>query len=155
MRAVACTEAPATAKEHSTGQEERAGHPQSVSASRRHHRHTHTHRHGSPAPLSSPSPSAVASLQKLRAEVGSKGDGRNAKAERVAVEAREHVSFTSLRPSSPDSQAVRLRETHPKTVARGVQRSGAIGENCLAALLQANAITVIYPLGSASWGLLR
>ena len=65
MRAVACTEAPAAAKEHSTGQEERAGHPQSVSASRRHHRHTHTHRHGSPAPLSSPSPSAVASLQKL------------------------------------------------------------------------------------------
>ena len=42
---------------------------------------TDTHIHGSPAPLSSPSPSAVASLQKLRAEVGSKGDGRNAKAE--------------------------------------------------------------------------
>ena len=29
--AVACTEAPAAPKEHSTGQEERAGHPQSVS----------------------------------------------------------------------------------------------------------------------------
>ena len=86
---------------------------------------------------------------------GARATGETLKLSRVAVEAREPVSFTSLRLSFPDSQAVRLRETHPKNVARGVQRSEAIGENCLAALLQANAITVIYPLGSASWSLLR
>ena len=113
-------------------------------ASRRHHRHIQTRIPCTPQ-LTQPDPAHLQSrLFRSFAEVGSKGDGRNAKAERVAVEAREHVSFTSLRPSSPDSQAVRLRETHPKTVARGVQRSGAIGENCLAALLQANAFTVIY-----------
>ena len=152
MRAVACTEAPAAAKEHSTGQEERAGHPQSVSASRRHRRHSHT-RIPCPPQLTQPICSRVSSEASQRS--GARATGETLKLSRVAVEAREHVSFTSLRLSFPDSQAVRLRETHPKNVARGVQRSEAIGENCLAALLQANAITVIYPLGSASWSLLR
>ena len=153
MRAVACTEAPAAAKEHGTGQEERAGHPQSVLASRRHHRHAHT-RIPCPPQLTQPICSRVSSEASGRGrEQGRRGE--TLKLSRVAVEAREPVSFTSLWLSFPDSQAVRLRETHPKNVARGVQRSEAIGENCLAALLQANAITVIYPLGSASWSLLR
>ena len=154
MRAVACTEAPATAKEHSTGQEERAGHPQSVSASRRHHRHTHTDTDPLP-PSAHPAHLQSRLFRSFGQRSGARATGETLKLSRVAVEAREHVSFTSLRLSFPDSQAVRLRETHPKNVARGVQRSEDIGENCLAALLQANAITVIYPLGSASWSLLR
>ena len=94
MRAVACTEAPAAAKEHSTGQEERAGHPQSVShlseaasceAWTPSERRT-PQRNGIPEPLSSPSPSA-ASLEKLRAEVGSKATGETLKLSREAVEA--------------------------------------------------------------------
>ena len=120
MRAVAsCTEAPAAAKEHSTGQEKRAGHPRSVSGVSE---ATQTR------PLSSPSPSAAASLEKLRAEVGSKATGETLKLSRV--EAREHVCFRSLRQSSPDAQAVRLRETQlTNVVARAVQRSEAIDKN--------------------------
>ena len=79
--AVACTEAPAAAKEHSTGQEERAGHPQSVCASLGSERfligldpseRKTPQRNGIPEPLSSPSPSAAASLEMLRAEVGAR-----------------------------------------------------------------------------------
>ena len=84
---MACTEAPAAANEHSTGQDERAGHPQSVSGISR-------QRHGTPEPLSSPGPSAVASLEKLRAEVGSKAMGETLKLSRV--EQSKHVRTSPL-----------------------------------------------------------
>ena len=117
---------------------------------------THTHTDTDPLPPSAhPAHLQSRLFRSFGQRSGARATGETLKLSRVAVEAREHVSFTSLRLSFPDSQAVRLRETHPKNVARGVQRSEAIGENCLAALLQANAITVIYPLGSASWSLLR
>ena len=45
------------------------------------------HRHGTPEALNSPSPSAAASLEKLRAEVGSKATGETLKLSRAAVEA--------------------------------------------------------------------
>ena len=153
MRAVACTEAPATAKEHSTGQEERAGHPQSVSGvSKTSQTHTDTdplHPSAHPAHLQS------RLFRSFGQRSGARATGETLK---LSESQSKHVSTSPLQAFGQAPLTLKLCVCEKPTrrlshvVCRGVGQSAKTALQPCSKLTHLPSFT---PLGSASWSLLR
>ena len=75
---------------------------------------------------------------------GARQRGKTQKLSREAVEASTSA-LQAFRQSSPDSQAVRLREATPEECRSWCAEERSNRRNCLAAALQADAFAVIHP----------